>query len=647
MATTITLDSGNNSFSIKDGFLGNTATFSGSIKGSTIDGLGGKDTVDTTKQGYAFPDSDFKLTVDGTGVVTLTTSSGSATFRNFEQIKYTNLVVAVGATGDDVLSGTAGADVLLGVGGNDILDGSTGADSMYGGAGNDTYVVDNAADQVIESNSSVHFDTATRTSASVDAGGIDTVQASVNFTLGSLFENLTLTGTAANGTGNTLDNALAGNAAANLLTGDAGNDTLDGGAGTDTLSGGAGNDTYVVDSALDVVQENTGAGGADAGGTDTVQSSASFALGALFENLSLTGSAATGTGNALANQLRGNAAANTLDGGAGNDSMLGGAGNDTYIVDSSLDVVQEFTVPDGTLDAGGSDTVQATVNYTLGAFIENLTLGGAAALSGTGNGSVNLITGNAAANKLFGLGGADTLQGGAGNDSLDGGLQTDVMRGGAGNDTYVVNVSTDVADETTDGMATDAGGIDTVRSLASGYTLSQFVENLSLSGTGNIGGTGNDKSNVITGNAGSNAINGAGGADIIKAGAGNDILTGGLGADTFVFNTALSASTNIDTINDWDAGGAQDKIQLDDDIFLALGKVTATTALDATMFVKGTAALDANDHIIYDQTTGALYYDADGVGGAAQVQFATLVSNATLGTHPGAGLTAADFFVVI
>jgi Ca2+-binding RTX toxin-like protein len=259
----------------------------------------------------------------------------------------------------------------------------------------------------------------------------------------------------------------------------------------------------------------------------------------------------------------------------------------------------------------------------------------------------NLITGNAAANKLFGLGGADTLQGGGGNDSLDGGLQADVMRGGAGNDTYVVNVSTDVVDETTGGIAADAGGIDTVRSLASAYTLSQFVENLSLSGAGNIGGTGNDKANVITGNAGSNVINGAGGADIIKAGAGNDILTGGLGADTFVFNTALSSSTNIDTINDWDTGGAQDKIQLDDDIFLALGKVTATTALDATMFVKGKAALDGNDHIIYDQSSGALYYDADGVGAAAQVQFATLVSNATLGTHPGVGLTAADFFVVV
>jgi serralysin len=204
-----------------------------------------------------------------------------------------------------------------------------------------------------------------------------------------------------------------------------------------------------------------------------------------------------------------------------------------------------------------------------------------------------------------------------------------------------------VVDETAAGTSTDAGGLDSVKSLAPAYTLSQFVENLILSGAGNIGGTGNEKANVITGNAGSNAIDGAGGADIIKSGTGNDVLTGGLGGDSFVFNTALSASANIDTIKDWDAGGARDKILLDDDIFLALGRVTATTALDPATFVKGTAALDDNDRIIYDAATGALYYDADGVGAGAQVQFATLFSDATLGTHPGAGLTAADFFVVI
>lgn len=112
-----------------------------------------------------------------------------------------------------------------------------------------------------------------------------------------------------------------------------------------------------------------------------------------------------------------------------------------------------------------------------------------------------------------------------------------------------------------------------------------------------------------------------------------------------MFNTALDATLNVDTIKDWDAGGVQDKILLDQDIFLAFRPVTATTALDPTMFVKGTAALDDNDHIIYDPATGALYYDPDGIGIAAQVQFATL--NTVTGAHPGAGVTASDFFVVI
>ncbi len=565
MATTITLDSGNNSFFIFEGFLGGaSAATAVNIKGDTIDGLGGKDTVDATKQGYAFPDSNFKLTVDGTGVITLTTSSGAATFRNFEQIKYTNLVVAVGSAGDDALTGTAAADVVLGVGGNDTLDGSAGADSMYGGAGNDTYVVDNAADQVIESNSSVHFATATRTATTVDAGGIDLVRAAISYVLGSVsfVENLELTGTAAlNGTGNGLNNLITGNTAINSLSGGDGNDTLDGGAGADAMSGGTGNDVYRIDDVNDTVTE------AAAEGTDRVESVVSYALGQNLENLSLTGSAAiNGSGNTLNNVITGNAAANTLSGGDGNDQLVGGLG-------------------------------------------------------------------------------ADTLDGGIGNDILNGGAGNDVMRGGAGNDSYTVNANStrDQVDEaTTPGSGIDAGGVDTINSSIS-YLLTSvsFVENLTLTGTANIAGTGTNTANTITGNAGNNALAGAGGNDVLKGGLGNDVLTGGAGVDSFVFNTALNPATNLDTIKDWGAGGSTDKILLDDDIFLALGQVLATTALDSTMFVVGTAAQDANDHIIYNQGTGALFYDADGLGGADQVQFATL----GVSSHPA--LTAASFFVVI
>ncbi len=663
MATTITLDSGNNNFFVKDGFLGSTPTGFVVIKGATIDGLGGKDTVDTTKEGYSYPDSNFKLTVDGTGVITMTTSSGTATFRNFEQIKYTNLVVAVGSAGDDARTGTAAADVVLGVGGNDTLDGSAGADSMYGGAGNDTYVVDNAADQVIESNSSVHFATATRTATTVDAGGIDLVRAAISYVLGSFVENLELTGTAAlNGTGNGLNNLITGNTAINSLSGGDGNDTLDGGAGADAMSGGIGNDVYRIDHINDTVTE------AAAEGTDRVESVVSYALGQNLENLTLTGTTAiNGTGNDLANVIVGNSGANllaggggadtltgnagndTLDGGAGADAMSGGSGNDVYRIDDVNDTVTEAA-------AGGADRVESVLSYALGQNLENLTLTGSAAINGSGNTLNNVITGNAAANTLSGdagsdqlLGGLgdDTLDGGIGNDILNGGAGNDVMRGGAGNDSYTVNANStlDQVDEATaPGSGIDAGGVDTINSSKS-YALTSvsFIENLTLTGTANIAGAGTSTANTITGNAGNNALAGAGGNDALKGGLGNDVLTGGAGIDSFVFNTALNPATNLDTIKDWGAGGSTDKILLDDDIFLALGQVVATTALDPSMFfVVGTAVQDANDHIIYDQGTGALFYDADGsLNGADQVQFATL----GVSSHPT--LTAASFFVVI
>src|SRR5262245_2287145 len=169
--------------------------------------------------------------------------------------------------------GNALNNVLTGNAGNNILDGDAGADLMFGGAGNDVYFVDNGSDGIIESAN----------------GGIDTVFTTVDLRLAANVENLVLQGSALQGGGNALNNALTGNA---------GNNILDGDAGADLMFGGAGNDVYFVDNAGDLVFENANEG------TDAVFSTVSYTLTANVETLVLQGGGdLSGTGNALANGI--------------------------------------------------------------------------------------------------------------------------------------------------------------------------------------------------------------------------------------------------------------------------------------------------------------------------------------------------------
>ncbi len=317
--------------------------------------------------------------------------------------------VIIGSSGNNVLNGLGGDDTLNGEAGNDTLNGSSGNDSLDGGSGNDS---------------------------------------------------------------------LNGGASTDSLFGNIGDDTLDGDSGADYMTGGTGNDLYIVDNEGDVVSENLvhniNASGVvvstttvSSGGTDTVESSVNFTLGSFLENLELTGSAINGTGNNLANTITGNGAnnvlrglggndtinagfgADTLDGGTGADTLNGLYGNDTYIVDNVNDVVNEVSnsplppLPSNPLFFGGTDTVESSVSYTLGAFLENLELTGNAAINGTGNTLNNRITGNSANNTLDGDSGNDFLLGNAGDDLLIGGAGDDTLNGGAGNDTMIGNAGAD------------------------------------------------------------------------------------------------------------------------------------------------------------------------------------------------------------
>lgn len=212
------------------------------------------------------------------------------------------------------------------------------------------------------------------------------------------------------------------------------------------------------------------------------------------------------TGGAGADQIAGGNGNDTLDGGLGADSMTGGTGNDTYKVDTAADAVSEAA-------GGGIDTVVSSITYTLGTDVENLTLTGALSLNGTGNAGANTLTGN------------------TGDNVLNGGLGTDTMLGGMGNDTYVVDASSDVV---TEGLS---AGLDTVIAGVS-YALGTNLENLALSGSGNINATGNGGQNQLTGNAGDNVLDG---------GLGTDTMAGGQGNDTYFLDSA--ADVVIEALN--------------------------------------------------------------------------------------------------
>ncbi len=144
------------------------------------------------------------------------------------------------------------------------------------------------------------------------------------------------------------------------------------------------------------------------------------------------------------------------------------------------------------------------------------------------------------------------------------------------------------------------------------------------------GYNGND---TLLGGSGNDALNGGSSSDKLYGGNGRDTLSGGSGADDFVFSATLAAS-NIDRIVDFSVA-QDDEILLNDSFFPGIG---ALGALGAARFVVGANATDTADRIVYDQATGKLFFDADGSGGGAKIQFAVL--------NAGTVLTHSDFFVI-
>jgi len=492
-----------------------------------------------------------------------------AHLENLELTGSTNLN-GTGNELDNVLTGNAGNNTLNGGDGNDILDGGAGVDRLIGGKGDDTYIVDLVTKGSGAKASVALEDTVTEKAKE----GIDTLRLRGDMSTDS-YSSLTLAANLetfdASETGASKLH-LNGNAADNTLIGNDADNTLDGKAGIDTLIGGKGDDTYVLDRAeeLALVTE------LEDEGTDTLRityrntSKAEAVVIDLgednlqhVENIQLTGTGLF--------ELIGNDADNILDGGKTAAALKGGTGDDTYRVGHKDAQIIEL---DG---EGDEDTVESTIAWTLGDNLENLTLLGKAALSGTGNSLNNILTGN------------------DGNNILDGGAGVDRLIGGKGNDTYIVRNEDDVVEEN------DKEGTDTVKAHIS-YSLSDFVENLTLEDSAdiedaNIDGTGNDLANTITGNAGNNILDGKGGVDK---------LIGGKGSDTYIVDLVLKGT------------GAKATVVLEDSIVEKANEgYHDTLKLRADSLPEdfsGTASitLGANLEALYAMDTGKLKLNLNG-----------------------------------
>ena len=430
-----------------------------------------------------------------------------------------------GDADSDYLEGGLGSNTLYGGDGQDYLNGGYGSNKMSGGYGHDTYVIDSNNNTIHESANQ----------------GTDRVWSTVSHTLADNVEELYLIARSQprlfgyditsnilhfgmyplymvnskpiNGYGNSLDNTISGNSANNFIKGEGGNDTLVGNEGDDDLRGGDGKDTIYGGLGEDFIYGDRGndliygsAGNDILDGRDDHDT----VYGGIGEDEIFGGRGNDHLyGETDNDTLHGYYGDDILDGGSGADEMIGGVGNDIYYVDNVNDKIIEKV-------GQGTETVIASIDYSLvNTALNHLTLA-EHAVAATGNQYDNTLKGNDTANVLTGNGGKDTLDGGKG---------ADMMSGGQGDDIYHVdNVNDKIIEEWGQGTETVISSID--------YSLENTALNhIKLTGVAKKA-TGNRFKNELIGNAQNNSLDGLHGKDTLEAGAGHDWLTGGVGADT-------------------------------------------------------------------------------------------------------------------
>jgi Ca2+-binding RTX toxin-like protein len=593
----------------------------------------------------------------------------------------------------DTISGGGGADTIDGGGGDDVVSGDGGDDRLlwHVGGGSDVFdgggdfdtlevTTDLAPDEIVvtANGARVRLDGISPIVFSLDIGTTESLIVNLGggsdtfSTEGSLSGLIAITVDA--GAGN---DTILGSDGGDVIRGGANDDFVDGNRGSDTIALGGGNDIYQWDagdgddeidggSGTDTFRFNGSATGEDlalsiddgrvlftrdignvtqsldsveildlnaAGGADHITINDLTGAGVTRINVNLGFPIGTSTGDGAADTV-------VVNAGTGNNFVSISTGVAAMIVVSGAEGADTFLVNGmsgrDTIDAGGFNhaltidggTGRDTVSYAGATSAVTIDLRDLANNEGAAAGhtytSIESLTGSRY---------DDLLMGNGASNFFDGGKGSDYLFGGRGNDIYVVDNPGDIIIETA-----GQGNADEVRARVS-YTISaparvEILKTIDHNGTAGIRLTGNAYDQSITGNAGRNTLSGKGGVDIVDGGKGMDQLAGGIGRDTFVFSTRLDPS-NIDTITDF--ARADDTIRLHSSVFTAL---TTTGTLAKSAFHASTSGLaaDTGDRIIYETDTGKLFYDRDGTGLAAAVQFAVLKGQPAL-NH-------ADFVIV-
>lgn len=643
--------------------------------GKASDGMGGTDTLTNVESvlGSAFNDTlqggggaRFESFRGGGGNDTIIGSGKKNTRAEYEDSTGNVTITLTGAADGlgSVTGGSTGTDTVRYVnqffGSNfadtynaaaytlSMPDAGSGFNVFRGGGGNDT-IIGNG-------NTRLDFGTAlagisidlAQTTVADGQGGIDTFSG-VNSVIGSSFADVII-GTS--------------NPTFEIFQGGGGNDTIKGGGGFDEARYGTGT-SPITQGIVVNMKAGTVTGDATYAGTDTLTGIEAIQGSLLADTYVATGYASGDNTGTFRNGALANPNYNRFAGLSGNDKITGngqtaldyhgssssitvtftgqGKGNavgaaddtDTFtgvyeIIDSAFDDVltgsnavaadywEGFNLSAGndTVNGGGgNDFISYSATQNLSFSGQNLgiklTFTGVGTGIATGSGTdsftgIEFAFGSGRNDIMTGAGGNETFAGLAGNDKLNGGAGT------ADAVTYFYDAA-GVAVDLTAGIAHDGfGGTDTLAGFEMVFG-SVFADTL----------VGSAKADTLNGNAGDDTLRGLGG---------NDVLTGGAGKDKFVFDSTPNAVSNLDRITDYSV--ADDTIVLENAVFSAF---TATGIMAASAFFAGSQAHDADDRIVYDKTTGGLFYDSNGSASGGSVRIADL--------SVGLSLTNKDFVI--